>query len=175
MAKFFEFFNYFSQVPSLKVNGKEKPKSTFGSIIGIFSMSILIAVITYIMIEYFSKLNYTYTSYTDNLVSPNIDLKDFKLGFKITNATAGEIPELERLFEISALYWIIHIPRLGDNTTSTTAKPYNIPIIKCDKYKNGTIFYEDFASNAKNFKNFFCLDFESLNKNLTGAYGNIGG
>ena len=174
MSKYFEYFNLFSRSPTLRVNARDKPSSIFGSIIGFLAISILITAISYFLNEFFSRLNYTINSYTDNLTKPNIDLKDFKLGFKLVNSRGNDIPDIDRLFKISAISWDIHIPQLSDNTSSISAIPNEIPIIKCDQYKNDSLFYENFANYAKNFKYIDCLDIQSLNRNITGTYGNLG-
>ena len=174
MSKYFEYFNLFSRSPTLRVNARDKPSSIFGSIIGFLAISILIGAISFILNEYFSRLNYTINSYTDNLTKPNINLKDFKLGFKLINSAAKEIPDIDRLFKISAIYWDIHNPEFGDNTTGIMTRPIKIPIIKCDQYKNDSLFFDDFTNYAKNFKYIDCLDIPNLNLNITGAYGNLG-
>ena len=130
--------------------------------------------LSFILYEYFSKLNYTFNLYVDNIAKPDIDLKDFKLGFKLTNATGGDFPDIDRFFKISALLWDVHNPELGDDTNFIPTKITVIPEIKCDKYKNGSLFYENFAKYSNNKKDIVCFDFQSLNKTLKGSYGSIG-
>jgi len=174
MSKYFEYFNLFSRSPTLRVNAKDKPSSIFGSIIGFLAISILITAISYFLNEFFSRLNYTINSYTDNLTKPNINLKDFKLGFQLVNSKGNDIPDIDRLFKISALFWDLNNPEFGYNKTGIIARPIKIPVIKCDQYKNDSLFYENFVNFSKNFESMDCLDIPNLNLNITGAYGNLG-
>ena len=175
MSTYFHHFNIFSQFPTFRVSGNSKAYSFFGSLVGLISIVTLISGISFILIDYFTKLAYSINSYTNNLEIPNIVLKDLKFGFRILNQVGQEFElDVNRLFKISAIYWDVHIPVKGDNTTSIQVKPTQIPIIKCDQYTKGSIFYEEFASYAKNFRYIDCLDLESIGKNITGAYGNLG-
>lgn len=80
------FFNLFSQKPSLRINGEKRAYSIFGVLIGIITIPILLTGIFYILYNFFSHFNYTISSYIDSSSIPNIDLKDFKLGFILTDA-----------------------------------------------------------------------------------------
>jgi hypothetical protein len=75
MSNFFELLNSFSQTPTLKINGNVRPFSIFASIIGFLLFTILITVNSYIIYQYFSRLNYTFNSYVDNLFYSDIDKK----------------------------------------------------------------------------------------------------
>ncbi len=174
MSKFYEYFNLFSQTPSLKINAKSRPSSIFGSIIGLITITILIIEVSLLLYNYFSRLDYTFSSYTDNIVTPSIKLDEFKMGFDLRDNIGHELPDYDRIYTLGALFWDINIPVLGNNLTSISAKPYNIPIIKCNQYEEGSLFSEDFAKNSKNSKNLHCLDFKSLNRSLIGSYGNLG-
>jgi len=169
MLKILKFFNLFSQTPQLKISGENRPFSIFGGIVGFFSISFLIAGITFILYEFFSRFQYTIESYTDNLEIPNIDLKNFKLGFSLYDLMGKKYPDQERLYKISARHWDIYIPKFGSNKTDSV-KVTNIPMIKCNEYKNDSLFYEDFNI----YSHVSCLDFSNLNKNLSGIYGNAG-
>ena len=48
-------------------------------IIGFFSILSTVPVIFYLLFEYFSRLNFTINSHTDNMIRPEIDLKKLKL------------------------------------------------------------------------------------------------
>ena len=173
MHKVFKFFNLFSQAPSFKINGETRPSSVFGSIIGFLTLSTLIAAISLILNDYLSRLNYSVNSYTDNLAKPEIDLKNFKLGFLITDLMGKEYPDHEKLFTISALYWDVFLPQFGENKTQTI-QTVPIPSIKCDEFKDDFYLKESFDLYAKSY-NLTCLDLNVIQKNLTGIYGNLGG
>jgi len=174
MSSIFNFFNIFSQTPSLRINGQKRPASIFGSIVGFCSITILIGAMIYILFNYFSRLDYTINSYTDNLAKPNIDLKDFKLRFVITDTYGNEFPDYEKLFKISAKFWDIYLPVLGENKTQKI-EISEIPVVLC-KNLNLTNIDSDAISLVEYSKmyNILCLDFSVLNKNLTGVYGNLG-
>ena len=174
MSQFFKILNIFSQTPSLRINGEIRPFSIFGSIIGFITMSILIAAISIILYENFSRFNFRINSYTDNSAKPDIDLKNFKLGFVLTDAMGKEIPDEDKILKTSAKFWDLHVPVWGDNTNSLSVKMEDIPIIKCNQYQSGTLFSKNFTEFSKNIKNLSCLDIQKLNKNLKGTYGNVG-
>ena len=174
MLKYLEFLNCFSQTPALKIKGKKRPFSIFGYIIGFLTFSIILTAIAFILNDYFTRMNYTYNSYTDNLAFPEINFTDFKIGMKITNGTGGDYPDLKKFFKMSAVFYDIYIPKLGDNTTSNIVKLFDIPFIKCEEYNKNSLLYKDFSTLSKNYKDIVCLDFASLNKNLAGAFGKIG-
>jgi hypothetical protein len=174
MSKIYEYFNLFSQTPSLRINGKSRPLSIFGSIIGLTSISIFITSVSIIFNNYFSRLNYTFNSYTDNLVTPSVNLDEFKMGFDLRTATGTDISDHDRVYSLGALFWEINVPLLGNNLTSISAKPNPITVIKCNQYEEGSLFSEDFVQYSKNSKNLKCLDFKSLNRSLIGSYGNLG-
>jgi hypothetical protein len=96
------------------------------------------------------------------------------MGFKLTNASGGDLLDIDRIFSISAMFWEITIPDLGDNSTSIKAVPTNIPIIKCDQYEEGSLFSENFVAFSKKFNDIKCLDFKTLNRSISGALGNLG-
>ena len=173
MIKFFKFFDRFSQTPTLRVNGKVRPTTIFGSFIGFFTISVLIAVISIILHDYLSRLTYNVNSYVDNSARPDIDLKKFKLGFFISDQLGRKYLDQERLFTISAKLWEVYIPIFGYNV-SEVVEFKNIPRIKCNEYKNNTLFYENFELASKVI-DATCLDFTNLNKNLYGTHGNFGG
>jgi TM2 domain-containing membrane protein YozV len=154
--------------------GKKRPFSIFGSIIGFIALSIIITAISFILNDYFSRLDYNFNSYTDNLSVPDINLTDFKLGFKLVNATGGDYPDLKRFFKMSAIFWDIYNPKLGENITTISVNKTIIPLIKCNQYRKNSLFYENFAFLSKNHIDSECLDFESLNKSLIGSYGDLG-
>lgn len=173
MSKFLKFFNLFSQSPSFRINGQIRPFSIFGSIIGMITISILIAAISFILNNYFSRFNYTINSYTDNLATPDIDLKDFKLAFLLTDLMGKPFPDHERLYKISARHWDIYLPKPGENRTQSISF-VPIPIIKCDQYKENSPLKENFDLYSTMY-NQTCLDFDTNKKNLTGIDGNTGG
>lgn len=173
MQKFLEVFNLFSQTPTLRVNGKMAPPSIFGSLVGFSAFTIMIIFLYFTLDDYFSLMNYTINSYTDNLAKPDIDLRNFKLGFKLIDSRAQNIPDVDRIFSISAIYWDCNNPELGSNS-SISAIPIPIPVIKCDQYRKDSLFYDYFSQYARQNKDIKCLDFEAIGKNLTGAYGNVG-
>ena len=168
-----KFLNLFSQVPNLRINGEIRPASIFGSIIGFLTISILISGVSFILYNYFSRLNYTINSYTDNKAKPNIDLKNFKSGFVIIDAMGLEFPEPERLFKISAKYWDIYLPVFGEDKEQEI-EVTNIPTIKCNQYKNNTLHKDEFDKYSKMYDSMICLDIPRLNKTLKGVYGNLG-
>lgn len=174
MLNFFEYFNIFSQTPSLRVNGKNKPFSIFGILVGMIAISIMIIAYCFILIDYFSRISFSITSYTDNLAMPDISLKDFKIGFQLLNHKGIEFPEADRVFQITAVWAKIKIPFLGDNTESISQISRFVPIIKCDKYSNDSLFAKNFADYSKKFKYLQCLDIPKLNRTISGSYGNLG-
>ena len=167
------FFNLFSQLPSLRINGKIRPTSIFGSIIGFFAIMILLAGLTFILHNFFSRLSYTINSFTDNLAKPEINLKNFNLGFQVIDAYGTPFPDHDRLFQISALYWDVYLPKIGENKTQKIEFT-NIPTIKCDQYKNDNLHKEIYDTYSKMYKNMICIDIPSLNQSLKGVYGNLG-
>ena len=167
-----KFLNLFSQVPTLRINGQMRPSSIFGSIVGFFSLCSLFAGLSFILINYFSRLEYIINSYTDNSAKPDIDLKNFKFGLIITDLMGKEFPDQDRLIKISAMYWDIYLPVFGENRTQEVTLT-NIPIIKCNEYKNDTLHKKDFDQYSKMY-NINCLDIPSLNKTLKGIYSNLG-
>ena len=170
MSGCLKFFNFFSQSPALRINGDRRPASIFGSIIGIFTIVGLISAIIYILFNFFSRLDFTINSYTDNSAKPNIDLKNFKLSFFITDIYGNEFQDHEKIFEISAKFWEVN-PFPADNDTQKIDFK-NIPKIKCDRTflpnQDEKIYYKS------PYKNVTCFDLSKLNKNLTGPMGNLG-
>lgn len=170
-----KFFNLFSQGPTLKINGKSKATSIFGSIIGFLICSILIGATSIILYNFFARLNYTLNSYTDNSAIPDIKLNNFKIGFVLSDLMGKEFPDAERLFTISAMYWDIFIPKFTSNQTKqmSIVSYEPIPTIKCNQYMNNTIFKDNFEKMSEGY-NMTCLDIPSMNKTLKGVYGNLG-
>ena len=168
-----KFFNIFSQTPSLRINGDKRPASIFGSIIGLLTISGLIGGMSFILFNYFSRLDFTINYYTDNLAKPNIDLKNIKLGLQIIDALGKQIPDHKRLFKISAKFWDIYLPVPGENKPQTV-KLIDIPTIKCNQYKNDTLHEQEFDKLSSMYNDMTCLDLPSLNNSLKGIYGNLG-
>jgi hypothetical protein len=173
MSKYFEYLNLFSLTPSLMVDGKSRPFSIFGCIIGFFTLSILIFQITYIIVEYFSRLNYTHNFYIDNLSKPEINLKNFKSGFVLVNPMGLELQDRNRLFQISAIFWDFYNPKYGDDR-KIKIKTVNVPMIKCNQYKKDSLFYDDFKMLSEQYNHIECLDIEKINGTVHGSYGDIG-
>jgi len=173
MQKLLKFFNLFSQKPSLRINGEIRPASIFGSIIGFFSILSTVPVIFYLLFEYFSRLNFTINSHTDNMIRPEIDLKKFKLGFALTDAMGREIPDADRLFQMFSKFWDLYVPEPGSNR-SHSVKVQDVNFIKCNEHRNNTLFSDYFSASTDKIKSLSCLDLDTLNQNLTGAYGNLG-
>ena len=171
MSKLINFFDFFSQTPSLRINGEYRPFSIFGSIIGFLTITFLIGGISIFLNDYFSHLSFNVNSYTDNLAKPNIDLKNFKLAFLLVDLMGREYPDKERLFKITAKYADLYIP-LSRNT-SVDVNFIDIPIIKCDEYKKDELFSDKYGMYSEMW-DLTCLDFSKLEKNLKGVYGNFG-
>lgn len=173
MSKVFKFFNLFSQKPSLKINGEAKPSTIFGSIIGLLTITFLITFLSIIIYDLFSRFNFKVNSFIDNSLYPDIDLRKFKLGFTIGDLRGNQFLDHERLFKISVMHWEIHLPKFGENATQKV-ETSEISFKNCTDYKNDSLLQEEFLQYSKMY-NLTCLDFEKLNKNLTGVYGKIGG
>jgi len=172
MEKILRLFDLFSQTPTLKVNGRKRASTNFGSFVGFLSITILLTGIGFILNDYFKRLSYKVNSYITNSDTPNINLKELKVGFLLTDIMGKEFPDMERIFSFHAKFWDIYIPIDYNKTTIVNFE--NIPKIKCNEYKNDHKFKLAFDEYTKIYKNLICLDFDSLNKNLTGAYGNFG-
>ena len=129
--KVFFLLDQFSQTPSLKVNGKNSPKTIFGSIIGLGSILTLIIGLSYIIYDYYSRNSYTFSSYTDNSLRPDIDLKKLKMGFISSSTTGKIIPNFDRLFQFSAKHWDIYYDII---TNKEIIQSTNVPIIDCSKF-----------------------------------------
>ena len=172
MENFIRLFNLFSQTPTLKVNGKTRAPSNFGSCIGFFTISFLIAGISFILNDYFQGLTLKANSYIDNSVIPNIDLKTMKLGFLVSDYLGNELPDQERIFSIEAKFWTIQIP--WKKVITPKVKFEKIEKIKCNQYKENDLHRKELEEYSKLYKNLECLDFDSLNRNLTGSYENFG-
>ena len=170
-----KFFNLFSQSPALKINGESRATSIFGSIIGFLICSILIGATSIILNDFFARLNFTLNSYTDNSAIPDIKLKNFKIGFILSDLMGKEFPDAERLFTISAMYWDIFIPKFTSNQTKqmSIVSYEPIPTIKCNQYRNDTIFKDNFEKISEGY-NMTCLDIPGINKTLKGVYANLG-
>ena len=160
----------FSQTPSLKISGRSIASTNFGSFVGLTTIFCLITGIVFILNDYFQHSSYKVNSFVDNSARPNIDLKNVKLGFQITNYLGKRFPDRERLFSFQAKYWDIHIP--VDETYNTKVSHEKINMIKCNEYKS---YHKDMEKYEKISRKLLCLDLENLNRNLTGVYGNIGG
>lgn len=168
-----KLFNIFSQSPSLRINGESRPFSIFGSIIGFFTLITLLIGIFFILLDYFSQLNFKLNSYIDQSARPDIDLKDFKLAYLLVEPNGKDIKDIDRLFKISAMFWDIYLPKFGENKTQEIdITP--IKNIKCNEYKNGTEHKEEFDNFHKIYETMICLDIPSVGKNLKGVYGNLG-
>jgi len=166
------YLDLFSQTPTLKINGKEKLTSIFGSIVGFLSLCITIIGLVYFSHDYFAKLTFSVNFFIDTGVSPKIDLKKFKLAILITDLMGNELPDKERIFSLNALYWDIFLPGPNDNNPQSLI-PTEIPKIKCFEYKNDSLFKNETDFLGKKFKT-DCFDFESLNKSLYGNNNNFG-
>ena len=153
-----KILNIFSQPPTLRINGSDKPISIFGSIIGFFSISILFGAICFILNSYFSRLSFNISSYIDNSARPDINLDEFKLGILLTDIMGTSFPEHERLFTISAMMWNIYLPKFGENKTQKI-DIVPIPTIKCNQYKNGTLLKGTYDDLHKNYQNEIVLRF----------------
>ena len=170
MPKAFKFFNLFSQSPSLRISGDFKPPSIFGSIVGLFTVAITLVAIFFILYDYFSRLNFNVNSYTDNLIRPEIDLNEFKLGLLITDLLGRPFPDQDRIYNISAKHWDIYLSKFGENKTQSV-QIESIPSMKCNGYKNGSLLREGFEYLGEMY-NMSCFDFR--NRKLSGIYGNAG-
>lgn len=115
--------------------------------------------------DFFSRLTFRVNSYTDNQIIPDMDLKDFKLGFYVLDGAGNRIPDIKRIITISGFIWDVEIPKQSDTVSNTT-----IPRIDCSQYKNDSLLYEEF----KNFPDLICIDLPSLNKKNYGVYGSRG-
>ena len=168
-------FDLFSQTPSLKVNGGNSPQTIFGSIIGLASIITLIFGMIYILYDYYSQLSYNFSSYTDNSIIPDIDFKKFRMGFVVTDSLGNPVPNLDRLFSIKATHWDIYF---NTNTSSVEIKISDIPKIKCSNYAENDPIFKVINSTLNTYgktHGMECLDFEAIDKNLTGIYNNFGG
>lgn len=171
--KIFSAFDLFSQQPFLRVNGKKRPTTIFGSIIGLFTIIFLIIGIIYQCYNYFSGKLYTVSSYSDNSLRPELDLTNFKTSFLVTDLYGNQLPERHRLFQISAKFWDIFIPNNGAMDLTQQVTSDNIPKIKCTDYKSNLFNNEIFLYSQR--YDFDCFDFTAINKNLTGIYNSFGG
>lgn len=172
--KLLYLFDQFSQTPTLKVNGKKRATTIFSSIIGLLSIFGLTFGIIYLIYDYYCQFNYTFSSYKDNSIRPDIDLKDFRFGFILTDTVGNPIPNKDRLFSIEAKHWDIYF---DVTSNSTDIKVSNLPKISCyESLKNG-----NFEENLNVINSFaqshgsYCFDFKSLDKNLTGIFNDLGG
>lgn len=165
-----KFFDLFSQTPSLQVNGNSRLTTTFSAIIGLFAIMTIISGISIILYDFFSRFSYSINSYIDNSLEPNIDISKLKISFLITDLIGREFPDHERLFSIKAKHWEFYIPEIGKNI-SDSIKINEIQKINCNQYKNNNLMNEKFEMYSK-LHNITCLDFENINKNLTGVHLN---
>ena len=167
-----KFFDFFSQAPSVKINGSDRLNTIFGSIIGLFTTIIFIFGIFFIFNDYISRLSYKLNSYTDNSVKPDMDPSKFRMGFLVIDVEGNQFPERERLFTLKALHWDIYIPSLGANSTQSV-KIENIPVKRCTDLNHTLYEFETLKDLSRNYDT-DCLDFENVNKNLSGVFNNFG-
>ena len=173
MMDILKIFDFFSQGPSLRVNGNDKLATVFGSIVSLFAILAYIIGISLILNDYFSFLTPKINSYTDNTIRPDIDLKKFKMGLLLTNGQGKEYQNPEKLFKISAAHWDIKLTPIKNNNDVSVVLT-DIPTIKCNEYKNDPILNEEFIMHSTRF-NFTCLNYDDFPKNLTGKYGSTYG
>jgi len=162
----------FGQTPALKIDGNNRLTTKFGAFIGFLTISALITGISIILNDYFSFLSYNFNSYIDNSARPDIDLSKIKLGFHLIDGLGNQFKDRDRLYSIKATYWDIYIPTLGSNETQKV-QISDIPIIKFNEYKKNDLFKEEAELYTKIY-NADYLDFESINKNLSGIFTNFG-
>ena len=109
---------------------------------------------------------YNYINSTDNIANPNIDLKNFNLGYVILDAEGNQFPDHDRLFKISAMYTDISLPKDHKNITRKKMEFIDIPAIKCNEYKNNTLHKAEFDKYYQMYYSMICLDTPNVNKIL---------
>lgn len=162
----------FSQIPTVKIDGQNRLTTKYGAFIGFLTLSSLFVGISFILNDYFSFLSYNFNSYIDNSARPDIDLSKIKLGFHLTDGLGNQFKDRDRLFNIKATFWDIHIPQLGDNSTQKVVIS-DIPNIKFNEYKKNPLFNKEAELYTKLYDADY-LDLESINKNLSGIFSNFG-
>ena len=170
--KALKILDLFGQKPELKIDGNSRLITKFGAFIGFITITVLTTGISIILNDYFSFLSYNFNSYIDNSARPDIDLSKIKLGFHLIDGLGNQFKDRDRLYSIKATFWDIYIPTLGSNETQKV-EISDIPIIKFNQYKNNDLFKEEAELYTKIY-NADYLDFESINKNLSGIFTNFG-
>lgn len=171
--KFFSLFDLFSQVPNLRVNGRTSPSTIFGSFLGFLTCIFLLTGISFILKDYFQGLTYNINSFIDNSSTPSIDLKnDFQVAILLTDVYGNEFHDADRIFSLKANFWDMNIPI--NNISQPMVTNENINFKKCTEINSNKVFKKEFEEYTSLYKNLMCLDFETLNRNLTGNYENFG-
>jgi hypothetical protein len=173
MSKILKFFDFYSQGPTLRVNGDTRLATNFGSIISLLSLTLLFSGLYFILNDYFSYLTFNVNSFTDNTNTPDIDLKKFKMSILLIDGQGREYENPERLFKISAAYWNVKVNPISTNSYASVGL-IDIPTMKCNNYTDPTL-NEEFKFYTGRYKSITCLNFDKINKNLTGIFGSVKG
>lgn len=172
MDKYLTFFDFFSQIPTLRVNGKTRPFTKLSSLVGFISIIFLFTGIGFLLYDYFMGLSYRNNFFIDNTATPEIDIQKLKIGFLLTDYTGREFPDIDRIITVQAKFWNIYLPIEFNKTVTVDFE--DIGIINCNSFKKEHLFVEAFDAYSKIFKNQRCLDTENYEKNLFGSYANFG-
>ena len=95
-----------------------------------------------------------------------------KLEFHLIDDLGNQFKDRDKLYSIKATYWDIYIQTLGSNETQKV-EISDIPIIKFNEYIKNNLFKKEAELYTKIYNADF-LDFESINKNLSGIFNNFG-
>jgi hypothetical protein len=171
MSNIFSYFDLFGQIPSLKINGRNRVPTYFGSLVGFFTICFLITGMVFIITDFLNRLSYKVNSFVDRSARPNIDLKKLVMAFQITNNLAEDFPDKDRLFSFRAQYANHYAPSETENTLSKVDFE-KVNFIKCNDSKEAQQYLEFAKTYNSKTNNLLCLDLVNLNKNLTGIFPN---
>lgn len=171
--KFLNIFDLYSQRPVMRIDGKEKISTVFGSIIGFLSVCITLIGLLYYCYDYFAGLSFSVNFYIDSREKPSIKLNDLKIAVFVTDLYALEYEEQDRLFSVSLKYWNILIPGPGDDRMQRLNFTY-VPMINCWDYKNDSLFKNETDYLGYKYKNARCFDFSELKNELFGSKRGFG-
>ncbi len=166
--KYLSFIDHFSQNPSLKINNSDKYYTIFGLIISFITILSIFSTGVYYIFYCFSRSDYQILERMDHNLIPSHKIFENKISITLTNPTASQFEDAERLYSIDAKFWEINPnEKIIYNIT-------DIPLVNCSIYQNGP-FENDFEKLSNTWNTAKCLDFSNLKKNLYGKYASLSG
>jgi hypothetical protein len=167
-STFVAAFDFYGKQFGLYTNSDTRFKTTFGSINGIFSILIIIAMAIYFVYEVFLNTNVTVTNYQDETISPSNNLTNIPIVFFLGDTYGRPIPQ-DGIYSFELTFYEYSSDMIS-NKQIVNVKLTDLEYRICEKEDlNG---YEKYYSNL-NISNFYCVPANKYNLTIYGKFADV--